>query len=84
MRFFFGGRGVQARGTSHKKEKCKLGESHILSLYRCNYPPAVAACEATLVAACEATLVAACEATLVAACEATLVAACEAALDRLC
>ena len=45
----------KARGTSHKKEKCKLGGSHILSLYRCNYPsavPLVAACEATLVRLC--------------------------------
>ena len=46
-----------ARRTSHKKEKCKLGGSHILSLYvvRYNYPSAVApvaAREATLVRLC--------------------------------
>ena len=53
----FGGGGSchKARGISHKKEKCKLGGSHILSFYRCNYPSAVApvaACEATLVRLC--------------------------------
>ena len=31
-----------ARGTSHKKAKCKLERSHILSVYRCIYPSAVA------------------------------------------
>ena len=45
----------KAQGTSHKKVKYKFEESHILSLYRCNYPSAVApvgACETTLVRLC--------------------------------